>query len=119
VWLGYKKIGPSSLFFLYFEFILKTNNINVNSWRKINNCKINKLKVERVQNTFEKLNSFETMLKMLKTMQIYQKCIFLGFRCFFLFFLFFFWKFIETLGQKLGSNKSIIQLIFTLQWLIK
>jgi len=75
--------------FFFFEFILKTNNTNVDSRRKINDCKINTLKVERVQNTFEKLNSFETMLKMLKTMQIYQKCILGGFRCFFLFFFVF------------------------------
>jgi len=39
--------------------------------RKINDFKINALKVERVRKTFENLNSFETMLKMLKTMQMY------------------------------------------------
>ena len=33
--------------------------------------KNNALKVERVLKTFENLNSFETMLKMLKMMQIY------------------------------------------------
>ena len=33
--------------------------------------KYNALKVERVSKIFENLNSFETMLKMLKTMQIY------------------------------------------------
>jgi len=37
--------------------------------RKIIDFKNNALKVERV--TFENLNSFETMLKMLKMMQIY------------------------------------------------
>jgi len=41
---------------------------------------------------------------MLKAMQIYQKCIFLGFSFFFLLFLVFFWKFIKNIGQKLGSN---------------
>jgi hypothetical protein len=87
VWLGFNHIDPST-FFLYFEFILKTNNTNVDSKRKISYCKINMLKVERVQNTFENLNSFETMMKMLKTIQIYQKCIFEGFRCFFLFLWF-------------------------------
>jgi len=85
VWLGQNYISPSTLFFIYFEFILKTNNTNVDSIRKISNCKINTLKVERVRNTFENLNSSEMTLKMLKTMQIYQKCIFLGFRCFFAF----------------------------------
>jgi hypothetical protein len=44
------------------------------------------LKVERVQKTFEKLNSFETTLKMLKKIQIYQEHIFLGFCCFLIFF---------------------------------
>jgi hypothetical protein len=58
------------------------------------------LKVERVQNTFENLNSSEMMLKMLKTMQIYQKYIFLDFHCFFAIFGFF----IKNMGQKLGSN---------------
>ena len=33
--------------------------------------KNNMLKVECVSNIFENLNSFETMLKMLKSMQIY------------------------------------------------
>jgi hypothetical protein len=45
------------------------------------------LKVKRIQNTFENLNYFEMMLKMLKAMQIYQKCIFLGFS-FFVFAIF-------------------------------
>jgi len=74
---------------LYFEFILKTNNTNIDSIRKIGGCKIYTLKVERVQNTFENLNSSEMTLKMLKTMQIYQKYIFWGFHCFFAIFYFF------------------------------
>jgi len=57
-----------SYFFLYF---LKTSNINIGLMRKINDFKNNALKVERVPNIFENLNSFETMLKMLKTMQMY------------------------------------------------
>jgi len=53
---------------------------------KIGDFKNNTLKVERVPKTFENLNSFETMLKMLKTMQIYiYKSFFLDFRCFSLF----------------------------------
>jgi len=56
---------------LYLIFFLKTSNINIALMRKINNFKNNTWKVERVQKTFENLNSFETMLKMLKTMQIY------------------------------------------------
>jgi len=51
-------------------------NINVDSTRKISDHKIYALKVERVQNAFKNLNSFEMTLKMLKTMQIYQKYIF-------------------------------------------
>jgi hypothetical protein len=39
--------------------------------KKINDFKNNALKVERVPNVFENLNSFEMMLKMLKTMQMY------------------------------------------------
>jgi len=64
------------IFFFVFLNFLKTSNINVDSTRKISDCQINALKVERVQNTFENLNSFEITLKMLKTLQIYQKYIF-------------------------------------------
>ena len=39
--------------------------------KKIGDFKNNVLKVERVPKILENLNSFETMLKMLKTMQIY------------------------------------------------
>jgi len=44
-------------------------------------------------------------LKMLKTMQIYQKCIFLGFHFFFAIFGFFL-KNYQNMGQKLGSNND-------------
>jgi hypothetical protein len=55
--------------FFVFLYFLKTNNINVdlNEEKSMNDA----WKIERVQKTFENLNSFETMLKMLKTMQIY------------------------------------------------
>jgi hypothetical protein len=70
--------------------------------RKIGDFKNNALKGERVPKTFENLNSFETMLKMLKTMQIYIyiKVFFLDFRCFSLFL-----DFSENLskhGSKIG-----------------
>jgi len=39
--------------------------------KKIIDFKNNTWKVKRVQKTFENLNFFEMMLKMLKTMQIY------------------------------------------------
>jgi len=77
------------LIFLIFFVFFKASNINVNSTRKISDHKIYAFKVERVPNTIENLNSFEMTLKMLKMMQIYQKCIFLGFHCFFAIFGFF------------------------------
>jgi hypothetical protein len=57
--------------------------------RKINDFKNNALKVERIPKIFENLNSFETMKKMLKTMQIYLKNIFFEILLFFAIFLFF------------------------------
>jgi len=51
----------------FFRFFLSTST----QMRKIGDFKSNTLKVERVPKIFENLNSFETMLKMLKTMQIY------------------------------------------------
>jgi hypothetical protein len=74
--------------FLFFFVFLKASNINVDLTRKISDCKIYALKVELVQNTFENLDSSEMTLKMLKMMQIYQKCIFWGFHCFFAIFYF-------------------------------
>ena len=72
--------------------------------RKIGDFKNNALKVERVLKTFKNLNYFETMLKMLKMMQIYLKTYFLDFRCFFSIFGFF-KIFIKKVGQKLGNNR--------------
>jgi hypothetical protein len=74
--------------------------------RKIGNFKNNALKVERVPKNFENLNSFETMLKMLKTMQIYIyiKSIFWIFVVFRYFWIFL--KFYQNMGQKLGSNMN-------------
>jgi len=101
------------IFFLYF---FKTSNINVDSTRKISDCKIIALKVERVSNTFENLNSSEMMLKMLKIMQIYQKCKFWGFRCFFfqlkLFFL------LELIGILLSMKNPFLFLFFSPQLLL-
>jgi hypothetical protein len=79
-----------NFYFFYFFVFLKANNININSTRKISDHKIYALKVECIPNSFENLNSFEMTLKMLKTMQIYQKCIFLVFLLFFCYFLIFF-----------------------------
>ena len=68
--------------------------------KKINDFKNNALKVERVPNVFENLNSFETMLKMLTTMQMYQKCIFWDFQCFLLFLDFS--EILSKHGSKIG-----------------
>jgi hypothetical protein len=70
---------------------------------KIGDFKSNTLKVERVPKAFENLNSFEAILKMIKTMQIYIKKVF-----FWIFVVFrYFWIFLkiyQNMGQKLGSN---------------
>jgi len=81
--------------------------MNVDSTMKINDYKNNMLKVERVQNTFENLNSLEMTLKMLKTMQIYPKCIFFfSFRCFLL-FLIFFLKIYQNNGSKIWQQQCL------------
>jgi len=59
------------LIFLIIFVFYENEQINIDSMRKINDLKNNALKVERVLNIFENLNSFETILKMLKTMQMY------------------------------------------------
>jgi hypothetical protein len=69
------QLGPSSFFvnfdfsyfFVFFENEQYQHRLNEkNQW-----FKNNALKVERVPNIFENLNYFETMLKMLKMMQMY------------------------------------------------
>jgi len=77
------------LIFLNFFVFFENEQINIDSMRKINDFKNNALKVERVPNIFENLNSLEMMLKMLKTMQIYLKMYFFGFSMFFAIFEFF------------------------------
>jgi len=62
------------------------------------------LKVERVPNTFENLNSFEMTLKMLKIDANISKMHFLGFSLFFFAIFCFFLKIYQNMGQKLGSN---------------
>ena len=53
--------------------------------KKINDFKNKALKVERVPNVFENLNSFETMLKMLKNdANVLKTYFFLDFQCFLL-----------------------------------
>jgi len=90
------------------------SNIKVDSTRKISDCKINALTVECVPNTFENLNCSEMTSKMLKMMQIYQKCKFWGFIVFCL-FLIFFWNFIKNMGKKLGSNRCPLFTMLTKQ----
>jgi hypothetical protein len=89
---------------LYFEIFLKTSNINVDSMRKINDFKNDALKVERIQKTFENLNSFWDDAENAKNdANISRTYIFLGF-CFFFAIFGFVQKFIKKLGKKLGSN---------------
>jgi hypothetical protein len=80
---------------------LKASNINVNSTRKINDHKIYALKVERVPNTFENLNSFEMMLKNAKNDANISKMHFFGFSLFFCYFLVFSEK-LSKHGSKIG-----------------
>jgi len=75
--------------------------------------KNNALKVERVPNIFENLNSFEMMLKMLKTMQMYLKRFFLIFDVFLYFWIFL--KNYQNMSQKLGSNRCPLFTILTKQ----
>ena len=63
--LNFLSFFVNLIFLNCFVFIGK-----MDSMKKINDFKNKALKVERVPNVFENLNSFETMLKMLKTMQI-------------------------------------------------
>ena len=72
-------------FSYFFRFVLSTSI----RMRKIDDFKNNALQVERAPKIFENLNYFETMLKMLKTMQIYLKNIFFGFLLFLVIFGFF------------------------------
>ena len=76
------------------------SNINVDSMKKISDFKNNALKVERVPNVFENLNSFETMLKMLKNDANVLKTYFLDFQCFSLFLNFS--KNLSKHGSKIG-----------------
>jgi plasmid replication initiation protein len=68
--------------------------------KKINDFKNNALKVERVPNVFENLNSFETMLKMIKKNDAnVLKTYFLDFQCFSLFL-----NFSENLSKHGSKN---------------
>jgi hypothetical protein len=70
--------------------------------KKINDFKNNALKVEHVPNVFENLNSFETILKMLKNDANVLKMYFWIFNVFRYFWIFL--KIYQNMGQKLGSN---------------
>jgi hypothetical protein len=74
--------------------------------RKIGDFKTNALKVKRVPKIFENLNSFKTILKMLKMMLHILKNVFFGFSLFFTIFGFF-KNFIKKVGQKLGNNTNV------------
>jgi cellulose synthase/poly-beta-1,6-N-acetylglucosamine synthase-like glycosyltransferase len=96
---------------------LKASNINVNSTRKISDHKIYALKVERVPNSFENLNSFEMTLKCQKQCK-YIKNAFFGVFIVFLLFFDFFCKFIKNMNQKLDSNIYDSHFFFLLLWII-
>jgi hypothetical protein len=66
--------------------------------------KNNALKVKRVPMIFENLNSFETMLKILKWCKYIKKSIFWIFDVFLYFWIFL--KKYQNIGQKLGSNNN-------------
>ena len=77
--------------------------------KKINDFKNDALKVERVPNIFENLNSFETMLKMIKKNDAnVLKMYFLDF--FFAIFEFFHEN-LSNMDQKLGSNNIYLPII--------
>jgi len=88
------------LIFLILFVFLKASDINVNSTRKISDHKIYTLKVERVPNTFENLNSFEMTLKMLKTSKYIKNTFFWFFFVFLLFLIFL--KIYQKYGSKIG-----------------
>jgi hypothetical protein len=69
-------------------------------WGKSVILKYIPLKVEHVPKIFKNLNSFETMLKMLKTMQIYLKTYIFLFSLFFAIFGFV-WNFYQKGGSKI------------------
>ena len=105
----FSKLIPQLLFFCkfwfffsyFFRFFLSTSP----QITKISDFKNKTLKIKRVLKTFENLNSFKTMLKILKMMQIYLKNVVFGFFMFFVIFGFFL-KNYQNIGQKLGSNIS-------------
>jgi len=72
--------------------------------RKINDFKNDAWKVERVQKTFENLNSFLDDIENAKNDANILKTYFFGFSLFFAIFGFS-ENFIKKVGQKLGSNK--------------
>jgi len=82
--------------------------------RNIGDFKNNALKVERVPKTIENLNSFETMLKMLKQCKyIYKKSIFWVFVVFRYFWISL--KIYQNMGKKLGSNRCPLFTMLTKQ----
>jgi hypothetical protein len=105
----FPNLVPQLLLFLckfdfsyFFGFFLSTST----RMRKIGDFKTNALKVKRVPKIFENLNSFKTILKMLKMMLHILKNVFFGFSLFFTIFGFF-KNFIKKVGQKLGNNTNV------------
>jgi len=113
-------LGPQNwslnFFFCKFWFFLIFLDFSYQhrlEWGKSVVFKNNALKVERVPMIFENLNSFETMLKILKWCKYIKKSIFLDFQCFSL-FLDFSEKY-QNMGQKLSSNRCPLFTMLTKQ----
>ena len=106
--------------FSYFFCIFSKQAISTSTqWGKSMIFKNNALKVECVPMIFENLNSFETMLKILKWCKYIKKVFFWIFNVFLYFWIFL--KKYQNMGQKLDSNSrnrlhQHIPLISRLKW---
>jgi hypothetical protein len=106
-------------FLFFFVFFWKQAISTSTQWGKSMIFKNNALKVECVPMIFENLNSFETMLKILKWCKYIKKVFFWIFNVFLYFWIFL--KKYQNMGQKLDSNSrnrlhQHIPLISRLKW---
>jgi hypothetical protein len=109
LFIGKMLLGPQNwslnFFFWKFWFFLIFLDFSYQhrlEWGKSMIFKNNALKVELILKIFENLNSFETMLKMLKWRKYIKKHIFWIFVVFLYFWIFL--KIHQNMGQKLDSN---------------
>ena len=92
-------------------YFLETSKSTSTQMRKINDFKINALKVERVPNDLWKFKFFWDDAKNAKNDANVLKMYFFGFSMFFCYFWIFL-KIYQNMGQKLGSNTTFIIIIF-------